>query len=211
MDEHDGLWRAAGPPEGLPVLGVGSHRDPEHGACVMEYVSVLAGERWSDAPACTDRTLGQLARRVNDDVGWDARTALAAVAPRLVGAGGPHAATDVVIAAVARVGLESAPEKSALIRIQRRVRARIAAAPGPGSRARPRSGRLGRALTGTGLATTYLHLGRAVSGRPPAERDAARVRALAQAVEDVRRHLEASTAGSAPVIRGAPAPADVRR
>jgi hypothetical protein len=153
MDEHDGRWTAAEAPEGLPLLGVGRHRGPEHGACVMEYVSVLAGEPWSDAPGCTDRALGELARRVNDDVGRDARTALVAVAPRLVGAVGAHAATDAVIAAVARVGLESAPEDPALIRIQRRARARIAAAPvrGPG---RGRTSGAWDALTGTGLATT---------------------------------------------------------
>ena len=33
-----------GVPEGMPVLTAGGHRGPEHGACVMEYVSVLAGE-----------------------------------------------------------------------------------------------------------------------------------------------------------------------
>ncbi len=56
------------------------------GACVMEFVSVLAGESWSDSPACTDRALAALARRINDDVGPNGRTALATLAPRLVGA-----------------------------------------------------------------------------------------------------------------------------
>ena len=77
MNEQEHAAVAAGVPEGLPVLEVGRHRRPEHGACVMEYVSVLAGEPWSDAPECTDRALGDLARRVNDDVEPQARSALA--------------------------------------------------------------------------------------------------------------------------------------
>jgi len=40
-------------PDFLPVLSHGSHTSPKEGACVMEYVSVLAGEPWTDRPACT--------------------------------------------------------------------------------------------------------------------------------------------------------------
>ena len=132
MNEHDDAAVAAGVPEGLPVLDVGRHRRPEHGACVMEYVSVLAGEPWSDSPECTDRALGDLARRVNDDVEPQARSALAGIAPRLVGTVGLRAARDVVTAAVLRVGLESAPDDVVLTRFRRRVEARILPAGGPG-------------------------------------------------------------------------------
>ncbi len=180
---------AAGVPEGLPVLGTGRHRRPADGACVMEYVSVLAGQPWSDSPRCTDRALGELARRVNDAVGPQARSALAEIAPLLVGAVGPHAATDVVVAAVVRVGLESAPGDVVLARIRRRVAARIVPAAGPGPGVRARVVRLGRVIIGPGLPGAYLQVVRAVSGRPRAERDAVRVRALAAATEDVRRHL----------------------
>jgi hypothetical protein len=206
MHEHEGPWTAATAPGGLPVLASGRHDGPDQGACVMEYVSVLAGEPWSDSPVCTDRALGELARWVNDGVGQDARSALVELAPRLVGAVGP-AAGDVVVAAVARVGLENAPEYPALIRIRRRARARIAP-PAPRSRVRARVGRLGCALAGTGLAATYLHLGRAVCGRPRAERDTVRVRALAEAIEDVRSHVEGQ-AGQPVGASAAPVPMDV--
>jgi hypothetical protein len=198
MNEQD-EGAAAGVPEGLPVLDVGRHRGPEHGACVMEYASVLAGQPWSDSPACTDRALGALARRVNDDVEPQARATLAAIAPRLVGAVGPRAATDVVIAAVIRVGLECAPDDVVLARIRRRVRARILPTSGPGPGGWARVVRWGRLLIGPGLPGAYLQVVRAVSRLPRAERDAVRVRALAAATEDVRRHVAArATAPSNP-------------
>lgn len=59
-------------PDGLPILSRGRHRSPRQGACFMELVSLLAGERWSDHPACTHPLLAQLAQQVNDstsDVG----------------------------------------------------------------------------------------------------------------------------------------------
>lgn len=184
MNEHSGPSTAVTVPRGLPVLTAGRHRRPEHGACVMEYVSVLAGESWSDAPGCTDRVLAELARWVNDDVGRDARTALAELASRLIGAVAP-AASDIVVAAVARVGLGSAPDDRSLIRIHRRARARLAAADLP-SRPSERAAGMRRALLGTGLPTTYRHLAQAVCGHPQAERDAVRVRALTEALEDIR-------------------------
>ena len=48
MSHHD-----APPPALLPVLSRGKHRNPRKGACFMEFASLLAGERWSDHPACT--------------------------------------------------------------------------------------------------------------------------------------------------------------
>ena len=53
-------------PEFLPTLSVGAH-DPGSGeACVMEMVSLLAGEEWSDRPSCTHPALAAMARNVND-------------------------------------------------------------------------------------------------------------------------------------------------
>lgn len=53
-------------PTGLPTLTAGAH-DAEAGeACVMEYVSVLAGEPWSDRPECTHPLLAHEARVAND-------------------------------------------------------------------------------------------------------------------------------------------------
>jgi hypothetical protein len=75
-----------GAPDGLPVLGRGGHNSPEQGACLMEYVSVLAGARFSDHPRCTHPALAQLARVVNDEiVDPAARSRLAVLAPDLIG------------------------------------------------------------------------------------------------------------------------------
>jgi hypothetical protein len=75
-----------GPPPSLPVLGRGAHLRPEWGACLMEYVSVLAGERFGDAPRCTHPALAALARRVNDRMDDEAaRTRLGLLAPHLIG------------------------------------------------------------------------------------------------------------------------------
>jgi len=52
-------------PELMPVLSRGKHRNPRRGACFMEMVSFLAGERWSDHPACTHPLLAEMARLVN--------------------------------------------------------------------------------------------------------------------------------------------------
>ena len=194
MNEQDDGAVAAGVPDGLPVLEVGRHRRPEHGACVMEYVSVLAGEPWSDSPECTDRALGDLARRVNDDVEPQARSALAGIAPRLVGTVGLRGARDVVTAAVLRVGLESAPDDVVLHRFRRRVEDRILPA---GAAPWARVVRRARLFIGPGLPGAYLQVVRAVSGLPRAERDAVRVRALAAATEDVRCRLEAAPSAPA--------------
>lgn len=51
----------------------------------MELVSVLAGERWSDAPRCTHPVLAKLARMVNDATSDEARPRLALHAPELAG------------------------------------------------------------------------------------------------------------------------------
>ncbi len=70
---------------GLPALEAGSHARPEQGACLLEYVSVLAGERFSDRPRCVDRRLASLARAVNDALDDTARPRLALLAPDLIG------------------------------------------------------------------------------------------------------------------------------
>lgn len=72
--------------DGLPLLDRGAHRSPRHGACLMEYVSVLAGERFRDHPRCTHPALAQLARWVNDQIiDPAARSKLALLAPDLIG------------------------------------------------------------------------------------------------------------------------------
>ena len=72
-------------PDGVPVLSRGRHRTPRRGACFMEFASYLAGERWSDHPACTHPLLAQLARQVNDRIGDAERQRLVSLIPQVVG------------------------------------------------------------------------------------------------------------------------------
>jgi hypothetical protein len=85
-------------PEQLPVLTRGKHRSPRKGACLMELVAYLAGERWSDSPACTHPLLATLARHVNDGTSDEARPRLAVLAPSLIGLTGDDLHIDVHVA-----------------------------------------------------------------------------------------------------------------
>ena len=53
-------------PFALPSLDAGSHPEGSGKACIMEYVSVLAGESFTDSPGCTHPVLGHLSRRTFD-------------------------------------------------------------------------------------------------------------------------------------------------
>jgi hypothetical protein len=72
-------------PDLVPVLSRGKHRSPRRGACFMELASYLAGERWSDDPACTHPLLAALARDVNDHTSDAGRAALAGLVPSVIG------------------------------------------------------------------------------------------------------------------------------
>jgi hypothetical protein len=72
-------------PPMLPSLDRGRHRTPGDHACVMELVSVLNGEPWSDHPRCVDPVLAAVARTVNDVVDVPARERLVALAPEMIG------------------------------------------------------------------------------------------------------------------------------
>src|SRR5665647_3590477 len=76
---------AGGTPQLMPVLSRGKHRTPRTGGCFMEFASYLAGEAWSDHPACTHPMLASLARMVNDCTSDDARSRLAALIPSVIG------------------------------------------------------------------------------------------------------------------------------
>jgi hypothetical protein len=71
----------------IPPLLKGYHPHPAEngGGCVMEYASLLAGEEWSDAPACTHPLLASAARSINDDLTDTERQRLAAFLPALMG------------------------------------------------------------------------------------------------------------------------------
>jgi hypothetical protein len=64
----------------------------------MEYASYLAGERWSDHPACTHPLLGELARQVNDFSSDDARQALLELVTDMIGVTGADLRIDLRVA-----------------------------------------------------------------------------------------------------------------
>jgi len=85
-------------PQLVPVLSRGKHRNPRRGACFMELASYLAGERWSDHPACTHPLLAALARDVNDYTSDAARGRLAGLIPSVIGLTGDDLHIDARIA-----------------------------------------------------------------------------------------------------------------
>jgi hypothetical protein len=97
-------------PDGMPVLSRGRHRTPRRGACFMELASLLAGERWSDHPACTHPLLGQLARQVNDRIGDIGRQQLTPLIPSVVGRRGDDSTWLTLSVAVAASAILDVPE-----------------------------------------------------------------------------------------------------
>jgi hypothetical protein len=104
-------------PDFLPTLSAGSH-DAEHGeACVMEYVSLLAGEEWSDRPECTHPLLAHEARTTNDLLRDSDRARLVPLIGRLFGT------TDDSPALRARLRITQARQVVALLEPAARPRA----------------------------------------------------------------------------------------
>lgn len=85
-------------PDLMPVLSRGKHRNPRSGACFMEFASYLAGEAWSDHPACTHPLLASLARMVNDCTSDTARARLVPLIPSVIGLRGDNARVRLMIA-----------------------------------------------------------------------------------------------------------------
>jgi hypothetical protein len=129
-------------PDGLPVLEAGMHLVPEDGVCLMEYVSVLAGERFTDHPRCTEPTLALLARLVNDAVSDDGRGRLAPLAADLsvLGRADAVGSARLVVVVVHRARTASASNPG-IRRAERRAELRLRRVTRPGS-----LGRLARAL-----------------------------------------------------------------
>jgi hypothetical protein len=97
------------PPALLPTLSRGKHRNPRKGGCFMEYASLLAGEPWSDHPACTHPLLAAVARHVNDYTSDAGRARLAKLIPSVIGVTGDDLHIDAHIAlGSARLALPAA-------------------------------------------------------------------------------------------------------
>lgn len=140
MSELD-LYRAASVqvgPDGMPVLSRGQHIDPHDGACVMETVSVLAGEPWSDRPRCTHPALAELARLVNDSCPATAYPDLALLAPDLIGTAGADArlAPALVLGCIGALRSNRLPVGVLARTHERWARRRLARASRPGRLAR---------------------------------------------------------------------------
>ncbi|MDJ0348452.1 hypothetical protein [Cryobacterium sp. PH29-G1] len=97
-------------PDSMPVLSRGKHRTPKSGGCFMEFASYLAGESWSDHPACTHPVLASLARMVNDCSSDDARSRLALLIPSVIGLTGSDKRVELAVAL--RAGCEALPVAS---------------------------------------------------------------------------------------------------
>lgn len=72
-------------PDFMPTLSHGGHRDPKQGACVMEMVSFITGEKWTDHPRTVHSALAEIARTTNDFVSDDNRSIIANMIPRFIG------------------------------------------------------------------------------------------------------------------------------
>ncbi|MDD7923241.1 hypothetical protein PH189_06640 [Actinomycetospora chibensis] len=92
----------------------------------MEYVSVLAGLRFTDRPACTPGAVAVVARRVNDAVSDRARPRLAPSAPDLIDIRPRQGGLDdVVVLCCTTTGLAVAPGDRHLTALRRRARRRL--------------------------------------------------------------------------------------
>lgn len=195
--EPAGSTDASAPP-GLPVLDAGAHRDARSGSCVMEYVSVLAGERFTDRPTCTHPAVAALAWQVNDAVSHATRQELALRAPGLVGAGRSvgGAVRPEVLATIARTGLEIDPEN----RFFQRLARRLSRAAARGVRADDRPG---------GRISTLLHVGPVnhacahllVAARGAGHDAAARDRLMVRLLDDCLAALARPAATPGPATR----------
>ncbi|GLK18038.1 hypothetical protein [Herbiconiux flava] len=97
-------------PDIMPVLSAGRHRSPRSGACFMEFASFLAGEKWSDHPACTHAGLAQMARAVNDMSSNEGRGRLSTLIPSVIGLTSDDPRLELVLAITAvTVALPDAP------------------------------------------------------------------------------------------------------
>jgi hypothetical protein len=67
------------------TIASGGHASLDDGACVMEAVAYVAGERWSDHPQCASRVISAFLRAWNDAMNDEDRQQLKPLVPRLVG------------------------------------------------------------------------------------------------------------------------------
>ena len=175
----------------------------------MEFASWLAGERWSDHPACTHPALASLARGVNDTTTDAGRSKLVTLIPTVVGLTGrdPRIALVVcTIAATAALPVAAEGRQRALaaglvrceryaasaageigVRLRRDIHSAFASAPAAESWARDFTAGVGTPTNGLDPNAFDLLLGLAVTGIAEAcipDPDALLRRVLAEAIEE---------------------------
>jgi hypothetical protein len=190
---------AAGTPPGLPVLAAGAHVAPEDGACLMEYVSVLAGTTFSDHPRCTDPTLAELARLVNDahtDEGRDGLLSFAATLARTPAT--DAAGTAALVLDVLGAASTATPHPARLQRYVRGARRRLRLVTGDGLLAELARRTDGAHRRGPGRRRLEAAVS-AVCTPPGADRDAALRHLLAAAVAGLQpAHSSPAATATAP-------------
>ena len=150
----------------------------------MEYVSVLAGERFSDRPSCTAPVLAWLAQRVNDAVSDDGRPELALRAPLLARGASGHDPTALVLEVIGRGGVALRSGDRSCRRARRLAAGRRASWRYPGARLH--------------LLEAFLAITRELQGVPAPERDRILIRLLDAVLDGLH---PAGSAAPAPRVR----------
>ena len=98
----------------ITVLDSGGHSPDSH-YCLMEAVAYVAGEAWSDRPACVSPCLAAYGRALNDAMPTKQRQRLIPLIPRLIGTAQPeleqqraYLLADVAMRVLAPMALRSA-------------------------------------------------------------------------------------------------------
>lgn len=115
-------------------LAAGTHLAPEDGTCLMEAVSAVTDDRWTDAPSSTHPLLAHLARLINDAVSDDLRDDLTAFIPDLIDTNSSEPFVHALIAEVCTSYALTAGESPMLRRMRRSAERRL------GELKRPRAG-----------------------------------------------------------------------
>src|SRR6201994_5136209 len=79
-------------------LSRGRHSSPEHGACVMELASMLAGEGFTDHPRSVSRPIASFLRGYNDLLDDRRRSDLYRYAAQTVGSAAPRPVEEARVA-----------------------------------------------------------------------------------------------------------------
>jgi hypothetical protein len=87
-------------------LAKGKHASPAKGVCVMELASMLAGEPFSDHPACACPVISSFLRSYNDSIDDGRRQDLYAYASKVVGSRAPTSVQRARVERLAEWGLE---------------------------------------------------------------------------------------------------------